>query len=458
MRSPKSTQGRLGLLAILWLVLVAGFWGLTTATDVVPDDRIVDTLLGAQQEGTWRPDGSLTEMGFLVDHYTDCVALTQGLGERVPPGSRLQQSMADLHLAPEGCAGITDKLLAVQSGQFVEGTPYFRYWHGYVLLSRPALAWTDMPTLRVTLATLLAMSFALLTVGLVRSVGSCAAWAFSLPLLLTSDLVALPMTTVHSIAWTVILLSGAGAVWCTRKWGAWGAAVCALMAGSTYVFVDLLTNPPAALIIFLAAVLAGSAGAGVGLARSVRVAAGAGLVWGIAYAMTWISKWAISATAFGPGAVMREIRLMIAFRLSGTNDAVEKRFGAATRANWETWIQLDSLVTVVVVICMLIAAVVVLNTLWKKRPLCLGWAATYAVLSLIPLAWYEIVSNHSQIHAWFTFRALPTSLAVLMLGVAMSARCSRPQTILLAVTDSTVSAATQSAKDTVTTQAGGPRI
>ncbi|MEZ5184648.1 MAG: hypothetical protein R2720_02790 [Candidatus Nanopelagicales bacterium] len=422
MRLPRSVLGRLGLMAVLWSALIAVFWSLTTATDLVPDDRIAQTLVGAAATRAWQPEGSVTEMGLQADHFTDCVAFTQGLGEVVPPVSRVQQSMADVQLAPEGCAGVVEKLAALLSGQVVEGSPHFRYWHGYVLLSRPVLAWADVTTLRISLALLLGASLAALLVGLVRSVGPWAAGAFGLPLVLTSDLVALPMSTVHCIAWTVLLLGGAAAVWSVRKWGTWGAATCALLAGSAYVFVDLLTNPPAAVMVLLAGVLAGSAGSGVGPVRSARTAAIAGFVWGIGYTATWISKWLISATVFGIDAVYSQIQSMIAFRISGDYGTVEKRFGAATQANWDTWMHLDTLVTLAVVVCLLVTGVAFGLTI-RRRPACLGWMAAFSAVSLVPFAWYEIVSNHSQIHAWFTFRSLPASLGVLMLGVAVTLRC-----------------------------------
>ncbi|NIR40405.1 MAG: hypothetical protein GWN79_22595, partial [Actinobacteria bacterium] len=41
--------------------------------------------------------------------------------------------------------------------------------------------------------------------------------------------------------------------------------------------------------------------------------------------------------------------------------------------------------------------------------------------ALVPFAWFEILSNHSQIHHWYTYRSLPIALGVLLLAVLADA-------------------------------------
>ena len=41
--------------------------------------------------------------------------------------------------------------------------------------------------------------------------------------------------------------------------------------------------------------------------------------------------------------------------------------------------------------------------------------AVVAAAALVPFIWFEIASNHSQIHAWFTYRSIPMAIGVVLM-------------------------------------------
>ena len=52
-------------------------------------------------------------------------------------------------------------------------------------------------------------------------------------------------------------------------------------------------------------------------------------------------------------------------------------------------------------------------------------AAIAATPALLPFVWFEIASNHSQIHYWFTYRSIPIALGVALLAV-LTGNAGRP--------------------------------
>jgi len=406
---------RAGAIAAGWVVLVAFFVVSTTAMDALPDERIAGTLVSANAAGQWDVDSTTNGFGLPLDRYTECVAFTQGLGSDADRPGSVQSALSDLYLAPEGCAGVMERIEAVAAGGSAAVTPYFRYWHGYVLLTRPLLTYTAIPTLRLTVAALLVGALAWLLVGLSRTLGPWSAVAFLPPLLLGSDLTALPESATHAISWTVILACSGAGFWLARR-GPWAIAAWALYSGSVFVFVDFLTNPPGALVVLLLAVLAvgvaGSWGPGV-LAWRTALAGG---MWFLGYAGTWVAKWVLSAAVLGFDAVRANVVGMVEFRLSGAHEEVSQQFGAAIGKNLSTWLTMAGSVKAVVACCLVVCAVSLAVIAWRRASDLL-YVGLFLVVAALPFAWYVVLSNHSQIHAWFTYRSLPASLAVLTAGV-----------------------------------------
>ena len=57
----------------------------------------------------------------------------------------------------------------------------------------------------------------------------------------------------------------------------------------------------------------------------------------------------------------------------------------------------------------------------------LKWLGLLALPSFIPLIWLEVLSNHSQIHQHFTYRALPFASGLLLLVVYAVVRIEAQQ-------------------------------
>ena len=149
----------------------------------------------------------------------------------------------------------------------------------------------------------------------------------------------------------------------------------------------------------------------------------ASLSWFFGYAMTWISKWLLSAAILGVRYFWRTMSV-VQYRLEGSEEEPLDRIGTIQR-NLKAWLNVqDGGVISWSKIALLILIVAVVLIIWRKLK---DWKAVGAYLPILfvaayPYIWYLVMSNHSQIHYWYTYRA---QLAALFAGLVFLAAILR---------------------------------
>lgn len=149
----------------------------------------------------------------------------------------------------------------------------------------------------------------------------------------------------------------------------------------------------------------------------------ASLSWFFGYAMTWISKWLLSAAILGVRYFWRTMSV-VQYRLEGSEEEPLDRIGTIQR-NLKAWLNVqDGGVISWSKIALLILIVAVVLIIWRKLK---DWKAVGAYLPILfvaayPYIWYLVMSNHSQIHYWYTYRA---QLVALFAGLVFLASILR---------------------------------
>ncbi len=138
--------------------------------------------------------------------------------------------------------------------------------------------------------------------------------------------------------------------------------------------------------------------------------------WGLGYALTWIAKWGITVVVLGVRYFWRTMSV-VQYRLQGSEEEPLDRIGTLRR-NLKAWMNVqDGGVISWSKVVLLILAVFLLLALWKKlkdQKEILAYLPILFVASY-PYIWYLVMSNHSQIHYWYTYRAqLVTLFGILM--------------------------------------------
>ncbi|GAA4979379.1 hypothetical protein GCM10023225_19740 [Kineococcus glutinatus] len=210
------------------------------------------------------------------------------------------------------------------------------------------------------------------------------------------------------------------AVLARRGWR--GAVVGAAASAALFCYVDLLTVPPMSWA--LCAAVAGAVGfcAGHTWGSALRGVLAAGAAWPVAFGLTWVSRWVVAALAQGPS-VFSRVAQIGRFRLDGQEGvAVSGAFGAGVRANWLYWTEAVVTAVPVVVAAGAVCAGALVVAVRRRGVRGLVVAAVLAVPALVVPAWYAVLSNHSQIHAFFTYRSLAAAVGVVVMACLVAAR------------------------------------
>lgn len=407
----------LGVLVALQFVLM----GLLVVGQTVPDKPIVDNLMTAVKEGTYGPSAIPDRMGTPSDTFTECVVVGTGLGADPEESAR---SRAARMPRIGNCDGGAEDIKAVAAGK-VFNFDYYKYWAGYTVFSRPVLAVAGMDGLRIASgALMIACLFGALLAVRART-NTAVSLGLLLPFVLGTNMLSTPSTSFsQSISIAFIFLSviltavGAGR---SRYLGLLGAIVGA----GLFCYVDLLTTPaiPWAMSGFTLAAATWYRTRRLGTAALWGVLGT--VAWGAAFAFTWVSRWAFGAAFLGLDRTVAMVKENVGFRTSGDWKGVSNAFGAGVTRNVDYWWGHIPTSHLVLLGCA-VAALVGLLLAWRRGGF-RRWAVAL-VLSLpaavVPF-WYTVVSNHSQIHAFFVNRGVPTALAVVTAACLLAA--ARPR-------------------------------
>jgi hypothetical protein len=376
---------------------------------VAPVDRRAAHLAAAFEinERVGTPDG-------VGNWDTECVALSIGLEPGASPLRNAVTSSRPLPAAQQWACSVLAAAVAHQAG--IEWLPYPRYWHGYRLAIDFLIAWLPIKNTRYVMLVLLIATLAFFAAESRKLLGKEAALALAVPIVVITEMWHMWVVILHAISTIAVL---AGAAWFARRLRS-GTRVGALIAtaavlGSTYNYVDLLINPPwqpMLLAFFMVA-----APRRVDGPHSLFDAGMIVIAWFGGYALTWASKWIIAAALSPNGiGVLQDIADVVRYRLDGDYlQVVDHHLLAPTKKVlaltflqvWQTpW---------AAALVMLTPALLPSHRIMPRRFLLL------ASPSLIPFLWFELLSNHTQIHATFVYRPVASSVGILIAAWILAA-------------------------------------
>lgn len=293
---------------------------------------------------------------------------------------------------------------------------YPRYWHGYQVILRPLTTIFQVQELRYLGMLLFYLLFSWSAWLIARKTKPVCAMFFVLTVA-SSYLVA--VTTCFQYLTTFYVLFGA-LIFLMSRYGMQKSLNLPLyffVVGMVENFFDFLTYPIITLgipLILLLWIRVRDEQAD--FRKNFAFMFQASFSWGMGYALTWIAKWGITVVVLGVRYFWRTMSV-VQYRLQGSEEEPLDRIGTIRR-NLKAWMNVQDegviswskVVLVILVIALLLA-------LWKKLK---DWKTVGAYLPILfvasyPYIWYLVMSNHSQIHYWYTYRAqLVTLFGILM--------------------------------------------
>ena len=311
-------------------------------------------------------------------------------------------------------------------------TDYARYWHGYRVYLWPLLEQFSLATVRLINAALILAAVFACYAGVRANIGATPAAVFIVVLLSLTDLWLAWRISTHAVSLAFILLGVAGFALLHARWrDPYVAVAAAALCGATFNFLDILVNPPMMPMLLAFLVLAAREppqhlGAPPQPLGAGWLAALVAVSWIGAYALTWLTKWGLAVWYSPvPAATQGEIWAQITARLHGNEVnhppilsiplyPTVRMFGKA----------LISFGVVVVIVL----AIAIYRHIRDHRT-AFDHRRFLILISpvLIPIVWFELLSNHTQTHLQFTYRSASTAIAIMFAAALLA--CRQPTTL-----------------------------
>ena len=408
--------------------------GLTLAY-LIPNARVVSHAKASvallESEGLYPK--AFDSKGLMLDNFTDALMLDIAISD--PDESALSNALSSKRQDGRPPLRTINGLSDSAAGLTGQRYSYARYWHGYQVVLRPLLYFFSYGQIRYLNMLALSVLLSLVGISILRTLGVGSLAAFITALLLTG-FYAVPMSLQFSSD-TYLMLLGVLYVLERERAGLLEATFWEtfLVIGALTAFFDLLTMPLITVGMPLSALL---------LARTrwrqvpVRNLATTSIValacWGVGFAVSWVAKWVIASRVLGINVIQDAVATAgVRAGSAETGRPVLEALIHNTRLMFPLvpGIQVlrHSAGTAMFVLFLIVVLVLVvwLMATRKSRYVSMGSETTAALkrrapllaLILLPYSWLAIISQHSVVHGWFTYRTLATAVFVVT-AVALS--------------------------------------
>ncbi len=287
-------------------------------------------------------------------------------------------------------AYVEDSTNPIYDAMYAEN--YARYWHGYQVVLRPLMTVFSYQQIRYINSFLLLGLMSLLIAKLYKVSGL----KIALPLFLGLSacyFIIIPASLQFSSVFYIATIAGILIVNKRNTTKQFDLNIFFFVVGSITNFVDYLTVPMITLGIPLLIYLGLKANADEHF--TFKEIFFYSLSWILGYAFTWIAKWAIGSLVLQRNIFLEAFEAVL-FR---TGSDLTYRFEAIlTNFNLMFLNQGNK----IGLVWMLAIAVLLIMLIIKHHDIKAN--LKLLLVAFYPYVWYFVLSNHSMIHCWFTYR------------------------------------------------------
>lgn len=415
--SKKNIRFAMRLLLLCVVLSVLFFLGNVIAASL-NSERMIDNVIASEQllyeEGEYYAPVRICPGMMKKDNFTDALMLGAAGASAVDSSSVVVRAMENMCFYGED-EPKSETALGVLTGKVSvadAGSPYGRYWHGYLLTLKPMLSIFDLRGIRIVNYILL---YSLLAFCLVLSYRRIAGFV-SVALLVSMMAVGFPLvpdTLQYSTCFYISLIASATvlALPVRRLTGEW-SLLFFFAVGAVTSYFDLLTTPLLTLGFPLTFLLLRR-----GSLPDNKVWLGSMVMWGLGYGVLWAVKWVLSS-ALTPYDMIGDAVNSIGIRTVGED--LHRQVNGLSFAVW--------------LYCgLFLFAAAALGTVYAVgRKRIDGFSHRmrecfpFFVIAFLPLAWALVLKNHTLVHLWFVWRVFAITIADLMIFVWLAWRKSAP--------------------------------
>ncbi len=410
----------------VFLGTLGGLWLLLTASAAIPNE-----LLKKQMERSALSYGGREAFSFergekwngISDNYADAILLnvSWNMGRDKP----FLSAMDTWYYSGKEMGENAGLYLTVTEGRLPD-TDYTRYWHGTAMAVRLFHLFTDVEGMKMaglgavivlaglTMVLLIRQGHGCLALALLLSMGAVQIWNIGLSL-------------EYEPAFVLCFFLSPLYLWLERK-GDMGLTCLSVAGGALVGFFDFLTTETVVILtplILVESVRAREKRLGKGW-KELKLMVRCGLSWCLAYGGTFLVKWAAASLVTG------ENKFLLAFSsagervggsLPGESMGSFARIHMAVAANLTVMFGGESRMELVRTAAGLLAAFLLLGSVLYLFYQDLGngnGVRMILLLGSVVIVRYMVLSNHSYLHEFFTYRALMSTVLSVLVSLSLS--------------------------------------
>lgn len=389
---------------VTFLVLIVLYLLFAFSAVYLPDGRIkhsVEKSVAMEDIKTDYPRAIVNKEVCRMDTYTDALILNQIYY------SSKQDAINTVMMVP--CLGDeknqTEWLQEVVTGTVEPVHNYPRYWHGTTWLTRWMMFFCGRyANLQLILCYTSSIALFLLFFFLCKKKKTALAVVFFVSMLLLKVYSA--RFSLH--LWPVLIIAVVAATLLLFVKSYNKQLMLLFVTGSLTANFDLMTTPLLTLGIPLLVILSDKEIQQERLFPIVKKIVFFSLLWGVGFAFTWAAKWVIATWVTGTDVIADAIDTSV-YRVNGDIPYMpsytlwDALYANLSKCPWG------------LILFLLVVLVVLACFAFKKKGI--RMAVVYSIVAMFPIVWYVLISNHSAVHCWFTYRLLIVTVAGVLMAV-----------------------------------------
>ena len=399
----KAIPKKIGIILVVYILLMAVFTGAMTRSYSLDDKRIISHVSESaetiEREGMY-PKIMISSEKSWLDNFTDSWMLTIAMG--VEGNTPLQQAAGCYYINAKTAENRVDNLLKIVKGEKeVEVKEYARYWHGYQVFLRPLLQVFNYEEIRYINMFGIMGLFVMAACLLKEKIGTGSAVAFVISMLM-SMIIIVPMSMQFSSIYYVTMISIVLLTMFSKKIMKKDLMYAYFfLVGAFTSFFDLLTAPIMtlgfSLVVYTYLELKDN-----GIGKNTVEIISKSFSWSIGYLMTWSGKWVI-AQFITKKEIIKDALAQILSRTSSRINEVEISKVEAITKNLAKYI---NGVNIKLILALIVITLILFIIMKKKNSINM---LPTVLVAFYPIVCYLVMTNHSFLHFWFTYRNLTVS-------------------------------------------------
>ena len=399
----KAIPKKIGIILVVYVLLMAVFTGAMTRSYSLDDKRIISHVSESaetiEREGMY-PKIMISSEKSWLDNFTDSWMLTIAMG--VEGNTPLQQAAGCYYINAKTAENRVDNLLKIVKGEKeVEVKEYARYWHGYQVFLRPLLQVFNYEEIRYINMFGIMGLFVMAACLLKEKIGTGSSVAFVISMLM-SMIIIVPMSMQFSSIYYVTMISIVLLTMFSKKIMKKDLMYAYFfLVGAFTSFFDLLTAPIMtlgfSLVVYTYLELKDN-----GIGKNTVEIISKSFSWSMGYLMTWSGKWVI-AQFITKKEIIKDALAQILSRTSSRINEVEISKVEAITKNLAKYI---NGVNIKLILALIVITLILFIIMKKKNSINM---LPTVLVAFYPIVCYLVMTNHSFLHFWFTYRNLTVS-------------------------------------------------